>query len=1101
MRSIKRLLKPEVGLLVLLLMTVAFIPAQVAGQTRKITGSVTDAKTAEPVSGVSVTVKGGKSGTITDAAGTFSIPVGDNARLVFSSIGFETQELVPDASNVVRVKLVNTNQQLSDVVVVGYGTRKKGSLTGAVSTVDSRTFSNRGPVSSPLAALQGQVPGVTVTRSSAQPGREAWNFLIRGNSSVNGGEPLVIVDGLTLPSSSALNSFNPADIENISFLKDAAASSIYGARAAGGVVIITTKRAKSGKAVIEYNGSVSRKKIGLMPELINVDGWGPLMEEARVTDGFANTDLWYRYGKLMQYAVANNINTMTAAEAATNLTNLGLSNTGFFTDVKDFVFFPGNMQQFMFGNATSSEHQLSISARSEKSGYRISLGYLDDGSLLKVGNNSNKRYNIRLTHDYQFSSKLKLESNLSLEKNDIVQPSNIGAVLNNGIQPGLPSAGVGLTGKPYVWGSGIGNASTVAIANFGGDAKELNTRVNTNFNLTYTFTPQLKAVGAVGYYFHNADYRTLENLINWYDYSGTILVSQLTPSGSGRSFYQRANGKDAYYNVNGYLEYSKNIKALHDIKAMAGVQYERQEYNRFFARALDVLPGVSPSLSLSYGDPTSKTVSEAQFHTALAGYFSRLNYTYNNRYLFELNARYDGSSRFIESDRWKFFWGASGAWRISQEKFMSKIKAINELKLRASYGSVGNQGGISLYEYIQLLNLNFTSGATSAGFPILGTSPVVRVSPGGLTALDRTWEKVSTANLGLDFSLLKSRLSGSFEVFQKTNSNMLIARTYPAVLGANAPAGNNGELKTTGWETSLNWKDQIGKVSYHIGGNISFYKTNLVNFGGQTIIGSGNRGLNGAVQGYPINSYFGLVYAGRIQTQKQLDDYRLMIPGNNIGMPSGAVTAQANGRLALGDNMFKDVNGDGKITFPEDATYLGTDDPRFVYSMNAGAEWNGFDFNVIFQGVGQRTLIRDGNWRIPAAVVFQAQNKAFQNQWWTSTRTDAALPRISSTGTINNYNYFPSDWVKENGAYLRLKNLVIGYTLPKKITQQAKIEKLRFYFSGNDLWETSKIKDGWDPEATRNVANNGDGNNNNQSTFSQRFPFYRYMTFGVNLTF
>lgn len=330
---------------------------------------------------------------------------------------------------------------------------------------------------------------------------------------------------------------------------------------------------------------------------------------------------------------------------------------------------------------------------------------------------------------------------------------------------------------------------------------------------------------------------------------------------------------------------------------------------------------------------------------------------------------------------------------------------------------------------------------------------------------------------------------------------MLIARSYPAVLGAGAPAGNNGKLETEGWELSLNWSDKVGRLNYHFGGNISTYKTNLVSFGGQKIIGLGTRGLNGAVEGYPINSYFGLLYAGRIQTQEQLDAYRAYIPGNNIGIPSGPNTAQANARLTLGDNMYKDVNGDGKITFPDDAVYLGTNDPRLTYSFNGGFTWNGFDLNFIFQGVAKRTIIRDGNWRTPAAVVFQAQNDAFRDNWWTPARTDADLPRISSTGTINNYNYYPSNWVAEDGSYLRLKNLVIGYTLPEEVLKKIFVQKVRIYFSGNDLWEYSRIRDGWDPEATLNVANTGDGNNNNQSTYSGRYPFYRYLTMGVNITF
>ncbi|MCS3798669.1 SusC/RagA family TonB-linked outer membrane protein [Niastella sp. OAS944] len=1099
MRSFQRLLWKSVAFTSFLLLLL--LSNTTIAQTKTVSGKVINGDNKEPVIGATVKVKEGKEITTTKEDGTFILPAPANASIEISAVGFITQTIPADFTQAMTIGLAVNNTSLGEVVVVGYGTAKKGSLTGAVSTVNAKTFQDRGPIASPLAALQGQVPGVAVTRSSAQPGRESWNFLIRGNSSTNGTEPLVIVDGLTLPNTAALNSFNPADIENISFLKDAAAASIYGSRAASGVVLITTKRAKSGKASIQYNGSLSKKKIGLLPELVDIKGWGPMMEEAKVTDGVAPNDIWYKYGKLAQYAVANNIQYLKYADAATWLNNQGLGAAGFFTDVKDFVFFPGTMQDVLWGDAVSNEHQLSISSKGDKSGYRISLGYLNDGSLLQVGNNSNKRYNLRLTHDYQFSPKLKMESNFSLEKNDIIQPSNIGAVLNNGIQPGMPLEA--MNGKPYVWGSGIGNATTNNIAKYGGDGKELNTRLNSSINLTYNFTKNLKGVTAIGYYFNNTDYRTRENAITWYDYSGTIPISTLSPSNSNRSFYQRANRKEAYYNVNAYLEYAKIFHEDHDVKMMVGTQYERQEVASFLAKAFDVMADVPSSLSLSTGDGTSKTVGEDQYHVALAGYFGRFNYAYKNKYLFEINGRYDGTSRFQQDNRWQFFYGFSGGWRISQEPFMEDISFLNDLKLRASWGNVGNQYTTrqNLYEYVQLMNLNFSTGPGSAGFPIIGTSPVVRVSPGGIPAPDRTWERVQTTNLAMDFSVLNSRLSGSVELFRKNNDNLLLPRTLPAVLGADAPNTNNGKLRTDGWDLSMTWSDRIGKVTYRVGGNISAYKTKLVDFGGQTLIKTDDRGLNKTVQGYPINSYFGLEYAGRIQTDKELEDYRAYIKDNNIGMPSGAATALPNGRLALGDNMFKDLNGDGKITFPEDAKFLGTDDPRLVYSMNAGLEWNGFDVNVIFQGVGKRTIVRDGNWRIPANVIFQAQNKAFENAWWTPERTGAYLPRISATGAINNYNYFPSDWVKENGAYLRLKNLVVGYTLPASITQKAHIQRLRVYFSGNDLWEHTKIRDGWDPEATRNVNNSGDTNNNNVSTSSGRYPFYRYLTAGVNVTF
>jgi TonB-linked SusC/RagA family outer membrane protein len=1062
--------------------------ASVAPLDIQVSGTVTD-ETNAPLPGVTVAVKGTTRGTVTNATGAYSISVPDEQSvLVFSFVGYVNQDITVGNKTQLNIKLLPDVKSLEEVVVVGYGTQKKATLTGAVSTVEAKTFQDRGPIASPLAALQGQVPGVAITRSSSQPGREGWSFLIRGNSSVNSTEPLIIVDGLPIPNAGALNSFNPADIDNISFLKDAAAA-IYGARAAGGVVLITTKRAKAGKAVIEYNGSVSQKVVGLLPELVDVNGWGPMIKESRETDGFAPTDPWINLANASIYAKQNGIN---------NLTNAEWRAAGFagFTDVRDFSFFDGTVQDVLWGNGTSQEHQLSVSSRSEKSGYRISLGYLNDGSLLQWGTNSNKRYNVRLVNDYQVTPKLKVETNLSLEKNDIVQPANIGAVLNNGVQPGLPTSTI--DGKAYVWGSGIGNAAPNNIAQFGGEAKEYNTRLNTNFSATYTFTSKLKAVATAGYYFHDADYRTNENLIPFYDYSGTNLISTLTPSGSNRSFYQRAARRESYYNLNAYLDYATTFGTDHTLNLTLGTQYERDEVNRFLTRTQDVISGVPPSLSLGTGDAASRSNNESQNHYALAGYFGRANYTFQSKYLLEGNYRYDGSSKFSQENRWKMFGGVLAAWRISQEEFMKNIDFISELKLRASMGTTGNQSGIGLYDYIQLLNLSSSSGAAAAGFPILGTSPVVRVSPGGLVALDRTWEKVKTTNFGLDFSLLKNRLSGSVEYFIKNNDNMLIARTYPTVLGSNAPAGNNGKLETKGWEASLSWRGNVGQFNYRIGGNVSEFNNKLVDFGGQKLISSANRGLNGAVEGYPINSYFGLEYAGRIQTQEQLDAYKKLLPGNNIGIPSGTAP---NASLQLGDNMFRDLNGDGKLTFEGDAKFLGTDSPNLIYGINGGFDWKGFDFNFILQGVGQKVTIRDGNWRIPAGVIFQAQNAAFLNQWWTPERTDARLPRISSTGTINNYNYNPSDWIAENGAYLRLKNLVFGYTLPRTITEKVRIQRLRFYYSGNDLWEVSNINDGWDPEAPRTVANTGDGNNNNQSTFSQRFPFYRFHTVGINLTF
>jgi TonB-linked SusC/RagA family outer membrane protein len=1062
------------GWTTLVIVWLACLPATVLAQTAStVTGTVVDAKNNTPVSGASVKVKGTVTGVSTDDKGQFILSVPAGAVLEITNVGYQSQEIKPAGTAPLLVKLEATGEQLGDVVVVGYGTAKKATLTGSVTTISAKTFQDRGPVANPLAALQGQAPGVVVTRSSGAPGRENWQFQIRGASSTNNVDPLVIVDGLPYVSLNALNSINPNDIDNISILKDGAAA-IYGARAAGGVVLITTKRAKSGKITVEYNGSVSQKRVGLQPNIMNIDQWANMMKQGQEADKNTSNNIWYN----MALAAINRPDSNWYSRA-------DYPYKSDFTDVRDFPFFDGTMQDYLWGNATSTEHQLSISGRNDRSGYRISLGYLRDGSLLQWGQNTNSRYNVRFNNDYQLTPKLKLETNISLEKNDIVQPTRLNDVLGNFIQPGMPSAAK--NGKPYVWGSGQGNAAVNWAAELGGEAKEYNTRINSVVNLTYQAMKDLKFVGSAGYYYGITNTATLENMVTYYDYTGTIALGNFP----ARSSYTEQQIRDAYFSLNGYAEYTKTIRDDHNFKLMAGAQYERDEFKNFNGKTFDILSGVPPSLNLGVGDLTSKTVGQSQNHYALAGYFGRLNYDYDGKYLFEANTRYDGSSRFVADSRWKFFYGFQAGWVLTRENFLQNTGWLSNLKLRASWGSLGSQTGIGLYDYIQMMGLAFSTGPGSSGQPILGTSPIVRVFPSGLVALDRTWERIETSNIGVDFGVLNNRLAGTFEYFLKYNNNMLIARAYPAVLGAGAPAGNNGKLKTWGWEASLNWRDRIGDLTYFIGGNISDNRNKLVNFGGVNIISNANGGFNSAVEGYPINAYYGMVYAGRIQSDKDIEDYKKLFfaNGTNINGGFSATSTDPRTSLQLGDNMFRDVNGDGKLTFPEDAVFIGRDDPRFSFSFNGGLAWKGFDLNFIFQGVGERTIARTNNWRMPLATVFQGQNAAFNEKWWTPTRTNASLPRLSATGTINNYNYMPSDWFVENGAYLRLKNLVIGYTLPQQWLQKVKIQKLRIYFSGNDLWETSSIRDGWDPETTRSVNT------------TERFPFYRYLTAGVNLVF
>jgi TonB-linked SusC/RagA family outer membrane protein len=1033
-----------------------------------VTGKVVDEATNETIPGATVTIKGTNKGTATDVNGVFKLSASAGSIIIVKSVGYQTIELAVTTGRPMMIKMAGNNKALNEVVVVGYGTERKATLTGSVTTVGAKAFQDKGPVDNPLEALQGQVPGAIITRSSAAPGNEGWNIQIRGATSINGSSPLVVIDGVATSDVNALNALNPGDVESISFLKDASAA-IYGARAAGGVVLVTTKKGKLGKTVVQYDGSLSRKIVGLQPQLMNVQQWASELLQARQNDGYGATDQWIMLANLMLKNMGGYVDNTIAGNPIPA-----------FGDVKDYTAFNTTWNKVLWGNATSNQQNFSVSGRNEKSGYRLSIGYMNDGSLLRWGDNANKRYNIRFSNDYKLADNVTLESNVALDQDNVVQPTLLTNVLGQYAQPGFPTATI--NGLPYAWG---GQYSPTWEAKLGGDNKSYTARWYLNEKVTYNVVSHLNLVANVAYNPTRIQNNTQQNAIQWYNYTGT-LAGNVFPT-QANSYYQKSNAADDYYNANAYLEYKNTFAKDHNFGLTIGSQYERDEYDLFSATTYNLANSTVPSLGLGVGDATTKNNAETKNHYAIASAFGRLNYSFKSKYLLEVIGRYDGSSKFAADDRWKLFYGVSGGWRISQESFMQNVKFFDDLKLRASYGIVGNQNGIGLYDYLQLLNVGYSKVVTD-NYPIIGTSPVVTVSPtSNLVSTNRTWEKVETTNLALDFAVLHSRLSGTVEAFIKNNANMLIPVVYPAVLGATAPASNSGYLRTKGIEASLNWADKVGRFGYNIGGNLTYNTNKLLTYSGQTAIGPG---YNSVVQGYPLNAVFGLEYAGRIQTQQQLTDYNnKYYTGNTIGIPNPV----GGTPLRLGDNMYKDVNGDGKLT-TADYVYLGSDDPKLSYAFNAGVNYAGFDFNVIFQGVGQRTIFRTGTYRVPFQAVYLGQSAQFVGNTWTPDNTSAYYPKLSSMGTYNNYNYQASSFSVENGAYLRLKNIVLGYTLPSTLLKRSKfISKVRVYISGNDLWESTKIKDGWDPEAPRDVLN---GSNN----YVGRYPFYRFVTAGVNVT-
>lgn len=1034
---------------------------QTVMQVGVVKGTVVDTN-GEPIIGANVMVKGSANGTITDIDGNFSL---NNAQgtLVISFIGYETQEITLGKEVNLKIVLKEDSELLDEVVVVGYGTQKKETLTGAVTVVSDKILKEKGSLSSPLQAMQGQVPGVTITRNSSAPGDESWDMKLRGAVSANVAAPLIIIDGVAYESTNALRNINPSDIESINFLKDASAA-IYGSRAAGGVVLITTKQAREGKTKIEYNASYTHKKVGLQPTLMSLDEWANALLQARYNDGLTDSDQWVQYAKIALENKGGYIDLNTSADPF----------NGKFGDVMDFVFMDTNWTDVLFGDAGSTQHDLAISGGSEKLLYRLSLGYMFDDSNLKWGNNRNQRYNFRLTNKIKVTDWLNVESVIAYNRQDQVAPSRLDETLTgNYPQPGLPVTTI--DGKPYSWGSWL---APVWYAELGGDNKLKVSEVNISEQFTFNITKDLDFVSNLGYNTSSAMRDVKKMAITSYNYAGTKQNINSSASKQSESSYTKSSSRRDFYSLSAYLNYKKRLNDIHDIGVMLGAQYELTEYDYFLVTAKDIQNSLETingagTIGLKNGDDGAE-----KWHEAIMSYYSRLNYNYKSKYLVEGSLRYDGSSKF-KTGRWALFYGLSGGWRISEESFMKNATWLDELKLRASYGVVGNQSGIDRYEGEQYYDFKSQSGAY-----IGADKATILDTNGKIASSGREWERIHNYNIGMDFRMFQGRLSGVFELYMKKNNNMLITVSYPGILGDSAGYANLGKFESKGWETQLNWNDKIGNVAYSIGGTFSFNENELTDIGGVTIL---QTGVVNKQQGYALNSIFGLEYDGKIQNEAQkqayLDKY---LEGNTIGLTNN---------IRLGDNMFRDINGDGKLTY-EDYKWLGSDDPQISYSFNLGLNWNNFDLSVVFQGAAKRKIFRNGEndenriWRIPMWSKHSGTPNVSVGNTWSPEHPDAYYPTYTNNSTLNTYNYQASTWSVEDGAYIRLKNVTLGYTVPRTLLQKTKaISDCRVYVSGADLWESTKINDGWDPEASQKVKGTG------------RFPFVRTITVGLNLTF
>ena len=476
----------------------------------------------------------------------------------------------------------------------------------------------------------------------------------------------------------------------------------------------------------------------------------------------------------------------------------------------------------------------------------------------------------------------------------------------------------------------------------------------------------------------------------------------------------------------------------------------------FGANYTDILEGLDVINGNGTLTLTSDDIRKYNYRNAIMSYFGRFNYDFDSKYLLEFNGRYDGSSKFLPQNRWAFFWGTSIGWRINQENFLKDVKWISNLKLRASYAEMGSQSGIDNYDGYQFYNLNTTSGA------YVGSDRLTTITTNGkFASTTRQWERIKNYNIALDFGFFNGALSGTVEGFLKKNDNMLVAITYPAILGDAAPTANSGKFKD------------------HVGGNITFARNELTDYGGTSVLKSG---YTSTQQGYSLNSIFGLRYGGKIQNEEMLKAYLAKYyPNNGIGMPSN---------LRVGDNMYCDENGDGVLDY-RDYIYLGSDTPEISYSFNAGASWKGIDFNIVFQGSANRFVYRGIDaWTVPFRSLYTNSTTSSIGNTWSETNPNAYYNPYTTDANIVSYNYQANSLTAQDGRYIRLKNITVGYNLPASVLKKLGfVNAARIYFTGEDLWESTKITDGWDPEAKRNASD------------VSRYPFTRNFTFGLNLTF
>lgn len=1003
---------------IVLLFCIQVIPVTAAPPGTTVKGLVKDEK-GTPLESVSVVLKNNhyQKTTVSNNNGEFSfsgVPEGSYT-IELSSIGYgkHTGPLtVTGDMPVLNFTLTAAINSLEETVVVGYGTQKKVSLTSAVETISHKDIENRG-VPSVLDILQGQAGGLNIQQTDGKPGGENIKIDIRGLSTLSNNPVLYIVDGMAV---SSLSYLNPSDIESVSVLKDASATAIYGARASGGVLLITTKKGKlNAKPKLEYDVMVGAQRPARLPKFVEAPQFVDLYNRAQLNDN-PNAVVKFSPELAQQYK--------SGALPSTNWIPYILNNS-----------------------AIQQQHTISVTGGSNTVDYYVSGGYLDQGGLIK--NVNYKRYSARFNINVQVTKRLKLGVNSVLVKEDKQEPSY---GLGNALQW---SYIVPVTEYPYTKAghdrSYRGGAQPNDIMTKGGIQTEKDNTVNTNFMAEFKLLDNLVLNGTYGYNYNSGFVSAFNNKYPLYNDNEEIVVYNNNPNSA-----YKANSSTANPTLLLTANYNTAI-GKHSIKALLGYSQEQSRYDfnsitrwGFLTNSIDQIDGGS-------ADPTLTNVSGNASAWSIRSYFGRVNYAFDRKYLLEANARYDGSSVFLNK-RYGFFPSMSAGWLLSEEGFFKPlVKAVSFLKIRASLGQVGNQNASGLYPWANTI---------AQSQYILNNTPVPTTYYNNSPNPDLTWEVKTTANIGLDMTLLNRKLDVSVDLFRERTTGILRSPSVPSTFGIGAPQQNAGRMQNKGYEIKASYKDNAGKLSYRIAVNFSDARNKILDLGGT----GPSYGDNPLIVGQSRWMWYGLQAEGLFQSQEEISKH-----------------ATQNPRTQPGDIKFRDVNGDGKIT-PDDRVLLGQASPHYRYGINLGFSYKGFDVSMLFQGVLSNLTRLTGGAQVP--FFYNGDGNILQSQldYWSPENRHARNPILRLDQSINNAQF--SSWWLWKSSYLRFKNIQLGYSLPASVMKKLKLSSIRFFASADNLLllTNKDFPKVLDPE----IDNYGDGSN---------YPQVRNISLGANIVF